>query len=80
MEEKKIHFMPSSNKTLNNVKPVYLTVDGWCANTTGIKNKKSLPKKAQQFIKIIEKLINTPIVFLSNGPDRNDIINLRKID
>ena len=78
--KKKIHFMPSSNKILNNVKPVYLTVDGWCTNTTGIKNKKLLPQKAQRFIKIIEKLINTPIAFLSNGPDRNDIINLRKID
>ena len=72
--------MPNSNKILKNVKPIYLTVDGWCANTTGIKNKKLLPQKAQKFIKIIEKLINTPIVFLSNGPDRNDIINLRKID
>ena len=78
--KKKIHFMPNSNKILKNVKPIYLTVDGWCANTTGIKNKKLLPQKAQKFIKIIEKLINTPIVFLSNGPDRNDIINLRKID
>ena len=80
MEKKKIHFMPSSNKILNNVKPVYLTVDGWCTNTTGIKNKKSLPQKAQQFIKVIEKLLNIPIVFLSNGSDRNDIINLKKLN
>ena len=71
--------MPSSNKILNNIKPIYLTLEGWCANTSGIKNKKSLPQKAQQFIKVIEKLLNIPIVFLSNGPDRNDIINLKKL-
>ena len=78
--KKKIHFMPSSNKILNNIKPIYLTLEGWCTNTSGIKNKKSLPQKAQKFIKIIEKLLNIPIVFLSNGPERNDIINLKKIN
>ena len=72
--KKKIHFMPSSNKILNNIKPIYLTLEGWCTNTSGIKNKKSLPQKAQKFIKIIEKLLNIPIVFLSNGPERNDIL------
>jgi len=78
--KKKINFMPSSNKILNNIKPIYLTLEGWCTNTSGIKNKKSLPQKAQKFIKIIEKLLNIPIVFLSNGPERNDIINLKKIN
>ena len=78
--KKIIHSMPSSNKILNNIKPVYLTLEGWCANTFGIKKKKSLPQKAQQFIKVIEKLLNIPIVFLSNGPDRNDIINLKKLN
>ena len=78
--KKKIHFMPSSSKILNNIKPIYLTLEGWCTNTSGIKNKKSLPQKAQKFIKIIEKLLNIPIVFLSNGPERNDIINLKKIN
>jgi len=76
--KKKINFMPNSNISISKIKPVYLTLDGWCENTTGIKNKKFLPKKAQEFIKIIEKLISTPIVFLSNGPERNDLINLKK--
>ena len=71
--------MPNSNKMLNNIKPRYLILDGWCANTIGIKNKKMLPQKAQKFIKVIENILNIPINFLSNGPDRNDIINLKKI-
>ncbi len=77
--KKIIKFMPNSNKMLNNIKPRYLILDGWCANTTGIKNKKMLPQKAQKFIKVIENILNIPINFLSNGPDRNDIINLKKI-
>ena len=72
--------MPSSNKILNNIKPVYLTLEGWYTNTSGIKKKKLLPQKAQQFIKVIEKLLNIPIVFLSNGPDRNNIISLKKLN
>ena len=76
--KKKIYFMPNSNKTLKSIKPVYLTLKGWCSNTSGIKNKKFLPKNAKKFIKIIEKLLNVPIVFLSNGPDRSHIINLKK--
>ncbi len=74
----KIYFMPNSNKTLKSIKPVYLTLKGWCSKTSGIKNKKFLPKNAKKFIKIIEKLLNVPIVFLSNGPDRSHIINLKK--
>ena len=77
--KKIIKFMPNSNKMLNNIKPRYLVLDGWCANTAGIKNKKMLPQKAQKFIKVIENILNIPINFLSNGPDRNDIINLKKI-
>jgi len=78
--KKKIYYMPNSNKILNSIKPVYLTLEGWYTNTSGIKNKKSLPQKAQKFIKIIEKLLNTPIVFLSNGPDRSHLIKLKKIN
>ena len=77
--KKIIKFMPNSNKMLNNIKPRYLILDGWCVNTIGIKNKKMLPQKAQKFIKVIENILNIPINFLSNGPDRNDIINLKKI-
>ena len=78
--KKKIYYMPNSNKILNSIKPVYLTLEGWYTNTSGIKNKKSLPQKAQKFIKIIEKLLNTPIVFLSNWPDRSHLIKLKKIN
>jgi len=77
--KKIINFMPSSNKILNNIKPRYLILDGWYTSTTGIRNEKSLPQKAQKFIKVIENLLNIPINFLSNGPDRNDIINLKKL-
>ena len=78
--KKIIKFMPNSNKILNKIKPKYLTLNGWCSKTTGIQNKKSLPKNAKNFINIIEKLLNIPIVFLSNGPDRSEIIKLKELN
>ena len=77
--KKTINHMPNSVKTLNRIKPDYLTLDGWCQNTSSIKNKNLLPKKTKQFIKTLEKLLNVPISIISNGPERNDIINLKKI-
>ena len=32
-------------------------MEGWYTKTSGIKKKKSLPQKAQQFIKVIEKAL-----------------------
>tara|TARA_B100000686_G_scaffold68569_1_gene74276 strand:- start:1895 stop:3178 length:1284 start_codon:yes stop_codon:yes gene_type:complete len=76
--KKIVNFMPGSNKVLNNVKPVYLTLKGWNSCTSGIKKKELLPKEAKNFIKVIEDILNIPVVYLSNGPDRKDIIKLRK--
>ena len=39
----------------------------------------AIRKEVQKFIKVIEALLNVPIVYLSNGPERNDIINLKRI-
>ena len=78
--KKIISSMPNSNKMLNNIKPRYLTLEGWCANTAGVKNKKLLPRNALDFIKVVERLLNVPIVLLSNGSERNDIINLKELN
>ena len=76
--KKIINFMPNSNKILNSLKPKYITLDGWNTSTAGIKKKSLLPIKAQKFISTIESILKVPIIFLSNGPDRTDVINLKK--
>ena len=71
--------MPNSLSLLNKVKPKYLNIKGWQSNTQGVKNVNDLPKQAKKFIKTLERMIKVPIKILSTGPDRNDIIYLKKI-
>ena len=56
----------------------YLTLKVRNSCTSVIKKKELLPKEAKNFIKVIEDILNIPVVYLSNGPDRKDIIKLRK--
>ena len=70
--------MPNSISILNKIKPQYLSIKGWQCKTSGITNIKKLPKQAKKFIKIIEKLVGVPIILVSNGPDRKNIIKLKR--
>ena len=78
LKNKILDQMPTSNNDLKRVKPQYLTLDGWNEDTSKIKKLKFLPLKARRFISTIEKLLGVPITFLSNGPDRSNIIKLKK--
>jgi adenylosuccinate synthase len=69
--------MPNSFSMLNKVKPKYLSIKGWRCKTHGITNIKHLPNQAKKFIKIIEKLVGVPIILVSTGPDRKNIIKLK---
>ena len=78
LNNKIFNTMPNSFSMLNKIKPNYLTIKGWRCKTDGITNVKQLPKQAKKFIKIIEKLVGVPVVLISNGPDRKNIIRLKK--
>lgn len=57
-----------------NIKPIYFNVEGWIKQTKGIVDYKKLPKKAKNYIRLIENEIGIPIDIISTGPDRNDTI------
>lgn len=58
----------------NNIEPIYENLKGWQTSTAGLTNKLDLPKEAQYFIKRIEDLTNTPIDYISTGPNRQDTV------
>ena len=74
---KTFDIMPNSFSMLNKVKPKYLSIKGWRCKTHGITNIKQLPNQAKKFIKIIEKLVGVPIILVSTGSDRKNIIKLK---
>ena len=68
--------MPNSISLLNKIKPRYISMRGWECKTTGISNIKQLPNQAKKFINIVQKLVGIPIILISNGPDRKNIIKV----
>ena len=65
------HFL--SNEC-DNVIPKYQKFDGWSEDITTCKKRINLPEQLDKFLNHIEKEVNTPIVIVSTGPDRDEII------
>lgn len=62
---------PISN---SNVKPVYEEHDGWLSQTNNIRNYDDLPLNAKKYLARISELVAAPIVMVSTGADRSNII------
>ena len=63
---------------LDKAKPVYRLFKGWQKSTQGCTSYKDLPKEAKIYLKFIEKELGVPIAFISTGPKRNEMIDLKK--
>jgi len=47
---------------------------GWQMDITSIKNNESLPEEMKQYIRFINEYLGVPITYISNGPEREQII------
>ncbi len=68
--------IPALANALEQVEPIYKTVKGWQQNTAQIKNYQELPQLAQDYVKILEELVECPIGMISTGPERDETIFL----
>ena len=59
---------------LEKAKPVLKTLPGWKTDIRGIKKYEDLPENCRRYIEFVEEQIGFPIIMISNGPGRNDII------
>ena len=71
--------MPSELKVLEGCEPVYESLDGWRASTSGISKYEALPEKAKRYIKRMEELVGVAVDIISTGFRRDETILLRKI-
>lgn len=67
---------PSDIDTLNNCEPVYEEVDGWMKDTTGVTSFIKLPRNAKNYLKKIQKILDTKIVLISVGSERKQTITV----
>ena len=71
---KKLDYLPAAVEDQLEVKPIYRSFKGWNTSTQGIKKFNDLPKNAKDYIKALEKFIETKVASISTSPERKDTI------
>jgi len=59
------------------LKPVTVKLKGWNQDLTAIDHKSKLPEALMDYIRFIEKAVDTPISIVSVGPDRTQTIRMQ---
>lgn len=72
---KVIDYLPY-NIDPNYIKPITITMKGWNVDLTAIESKDKLPVELLDYVKYIEKAVNTHISIVSVGPDRKQTIRM----
>jgi len=62
--------LPSCAADWNEIQPVIKRFKGWSAPTRGITSPKDLPAEAREYLAALSAEVETPIAYLSTGPDR----------
>jgi len=65
---------PASLANLDEVVVRYETHPGWMAEISGVRQYEDLPQAARDYVEWVEGLIGVPIVMLSVGPGRDQVI------
>ncbi|HLA04028.1 MAG TPA: adenylosuccinate synthase [Patescibacteria group bacterium] len=73
---KSMDYIGHDAEFLSKVRPVYEDVGGWAEDISSIRSFTDLPKNAQNYIRVIEKITKVPVKFISVGPKRGEVIYL----
>ncbi len=65
---------PADLAVLEHCEPVYETLPGWQVSTTGARTFSALPIRAQQYLRALTEITQTPIEIISVGPNREQTI------
>ncbi|MDP7530611.1 MAG: adenylosuccinate synthase, partial [Candidatus Scalindua sp.] len=74
--KKVYHNFPADLDVLENCEPVYEEVSGWMEDTSKVRDVKSLPGKAMDYIRKVEEIIGLKVKMVSVGPERLQIISI----
>ncbi|MBB1069833.1 adenylosuccinate synthase [Limosilactobacillus sp. RRLNB_1_1] len=70
LDGKQIDYYPASLKELERCEPVYEELPGWDEDITGAKQFEDLPINAQNYLKRVSELSESPLATVSVGADR----------
>jgi len=74
LDGEEIDYLPASQGAQARVEPIYETIEGWSAVTSGARSWADLPAQAVKYVRRIEELIGAPVALLSTSPKREDTI------
>lgn len=63
-------------RDLDKAKPRYKELKGWKKDISGVRSFDTLPPEAKRYVRFIEDRIKTPIRWISNGPERDQMIKI----
>jgi adenylosuccinate synthase len=58
------------------IEPVLESMPGWKSDITSLKKYGDLPQKMREYVEFINKFLGVKIAFISNGPGRDQLIEL----
>ncbi len=73
----RIETFPTDPWILENIKPIYIEMDGWMKDTSGIMDKKDLPENMKKIYKKVEELTGANIRIASVGADREQTVIIK---
>jgi adenylosuccinate synthase len=68
---------PMTLAEVTRAEPVYETMPGWTEDLRGVRRMEDLPDNARRYIERIESLVDVQAAFVSVGPGRDEIIQVR---
>lgn len=75
--EKVLGRVPSSIPVWEDLEPVYEELDGWQEDVRGARRFSDLPANAQRYIRRLEEIVETEIILISVGSERDETIFLK---
>ena len=74
----KIHEeFPASIRAMQSAQPILEEMDGWDTPLTAVRRFSDLPANAQKYVRRIEKILETEVILVSVGPDREQTVMLK---
>lgn len=58
------------------IEPVYKTFQGWKKDISAVSSYESMPAEMKGYIDYLNKFINIPVKYISNGPGREQIVSV----
>jgi adenylosuccinate synthase len=74
LEGEVIDYLPAAQAAQAKVEPIYQSIEGWNAATSGARSWADLPAQAVKYVRRIEELIGAPVALLSTSPERDDTV------